>query len=75
MRILLVEDEPDLGAAVEEHVRQAGHAVDWFQRLKLADAAMSTVSYDALLLDLFLPDGRGLDFVPGCRARRTLFRW
>jgi two-component system OmpR family response regulator len=70
MRILLVEDEPDLGAAVEEHVRQAGHAVDWFQRLKLADAAMSTISYDALLLDLLLPDGRGLDFLRGLRARR-----
>jgi two-component system OmpR family response regulator len=70
MRILLVEDEPDLGAAVQEHVRQAGHAVDWFQRLSLADAAMRTVSYDALLLDLLLPDGRGLDFLRALRARR-----
>jgi two-component system, OmpR family, response regulator len=70
MRILLVEDEPDLGAAVQEHVRQAGHAVDWFQRLKLADAAMRAVSYDALLLDLVLPDGRGLDFLRALRARR-----
>ncbi|HTJ91465.1 MAG TPA: response regulator transcription factor [Acidocella sp.] len=70
MRILLVEDEPDLGAAVQEHVRQAGHAVDWFQRLKLADAAMRTVSYEALLLDLVLPDGRGLDFLRALRARR-----
>jgi two-component system OmpR family response regulator len=70
MRILLVEDEPDLGAAVQEHVRQAGHAVDWFQRLKLADAAMRTVPYDALLLDLVLPDGRGLDFLRALRAKR-----
>jgi two-component system OmpR family response regulator len=70
MRILLVEDEPDLGAAVQEHVRQAGHAVDWFPRLKLADAAMRTVSYDALLLDLVLPDGRGLDFLRALRAGR-----
>ncbi len=70
MRILLVEDEPDLGAAVQEHVRQAGHAVDWFQRLGLADAAMRTVAYDALLLDLVLPDGRGLDFLRALRARR-----
>ncbi len=70
MRILLVEDEPDLGAAVQEHVRQAGHAVDWFQRLNLADAAMRTVSYDALLLDLVLPDGKGLDFLRALRARR-----
>ena len=70
MRILLVEDEPDLGAAVQEHVRQAGHAVDWFQRLNLADAAMRTISYDALLLDLVLPDGKGLDFLRALRARR-----
>ena len=71
MRILLVEDEPDLGAAVQEHVRHAGHAVDWFQRLGLADAAMRTVAYDALLLDLVLPDGRGLDFLRALRARRN----
>jgi two-component system OmpR family response regulator len=70
MRILLVEDELDLGAAVQEHVRQAGHAVDWFQGLGPADAAIRTVAYDALLLDLLLPDGRGLDFLRALRARR-----
>jgi two-component system, OmpR family, response regulator len=70
MRILLVEDEPDLGAAVQEHVRQAGHAVDWFQNLASSDAAMRTVAYDLLLLDLQLPDGRGLDFLRALRVRR-----
>jgi two-component system OmpR family response regulator len=70
MRILLVEDEPHLGAAVQEHVRQAGHAVDWFQRLDLADAAVRAVPYDALLLDLHLPDGKGLDFLRALRRRR-----
>ncbi|HEY1858110.1 response regulator transcription factor [Acidocella sp.] len=70
MRILLVEDEPDLGAAVQEHVRQAGHAVDWFQTLGASGAAMRTVAYDLLLLDLQLPDGRGLDFLRALRARR-----
>jgi two-component system, OmpR family, response regulator len=70
MRILLVEDEPHLGAAVQEHVRQAGHAVDWFQRLGDADAAVRSVSYDALLLDLHLPDGKGLDFLRALRRRQ-----
>ena len=70
MRLDGVEDEPDLGAAVQEHVRQAGHAVDWFQGLGPADAAIRTVAYDALLLDLLLPDGRGLDFLRALRARR-----
>ena len=70
MRILLVEDEPHLGSAVQEHVRQAGHAMDWFQRLRDADAAVRSVTYDALLLDLHLPDGRGLDFLRTLRRRR-----
>jgi two-component system OmpR family response regulator len=69
MRILLVEDEPHLGSAVQEHVRQAGHAVDWVQRLDAADAAVRAVAYDALLLDLHLPDGRGLDFLRTLRRR------
>jgi DNA-binding response OmpR family regulator len=63
MRVLLIEDEPHLGSAVQEHVRAAGHAVDWFERLEPAEHAVLTVSYDALLLDLHLPDGRGLDLM------------
>src|SRR5882757_608395 len=66
MRVLLIEDEPHLGSAVQEHVRAAGHAVDWFERL---EHAVRTVSYDALLLDLHLPDGRGLDFLRKLRRR------
>ncbi len=69
MRILLLEDEPHIGAAVQEHVRLAGHAVDWFQLLSHADAAIKSVSYDALLLDLHLPDGKGLDFLRALRRR------
>ena len=42
MRVLLVEDEPHLGSAVQEHVRAAGHAVDWFERLEPAEHAVRT---------------------------------
>ncbi|GCE88849.1 two component response regulator KdpE [Komagataeibacter diospyri] len=59
MRILIVEDERDLGAAVQERVRLDGHAVDWFMTLEDARAAMATVDYDFMLLDLGLPDGSG----------------
>jgi len=69
MRVLLIEDEPHLGSAVQDHVRAAGHAVDWFERLEPAEDAVRTVSYDALLLDLHLPDGRGLDFLRKLRRR------
>lgn len=72
MRVLLVEDEPHLGSAVQEHVRHAGHAVDWVQALEPADAAVRSIAYDALLLDLHLPDGRGLDFLRTLRRRRDI---
>jgi two-component system, OmpR family, response regulator len=69
MRVLLVEDEPHIGSAVQEHVRAAGHAVDWVRQVGAADAALRSVSYDALLLDLHLPDGRGLDLLKKLRRR------
>jgi two-component system OmpR family response regulator len=69
MRVLLVEDEPHIGSAVQEHVRAAGHAVDWVQQIGAADDAVRSVPYDALLLDLHLPDGRGLDFLKKLRRR------
>ncbi|MBV1833122.1 response regulator transcription factor [Novacetimonas pomaceti] len=71
MRILIVEDEHDLGAAVQERVRLDGHAVDWFTTLEDARAAVATVDYDFMLLDLGLPDGNGRDLLR--EIRRTSF--
>jgi two-component system OmpR family response regulator len=62
MRVLLVEDAPGLGEAVREQIADDGHAVDWVQRLDHANASVRTTPYDLILLDLMLPDGRGLDF-------------
>lgn len=66
MRILLIEDEPLLGEAVAAHLKKL-HAVDWLQSLGEASAAMQTIAYDLLLLDLNLPDGRGLDLLRSLR--------
>jgi two-component system OmpR family response regulator len=63
MRILLIEDEPVLGEAVATHLKRSSHAVDWVQRLDDADAALKAVDYGLVLLDLHLPDGRGLDLL------------
>jgi two-component system OmpR family response regulator len=62
MRVLLVEDAPGLGDAVREQIADDGHAVDWVQRLEHARNSVRTTPYDLILLDLMLPDGRGLDF-------------
>lgn len=68
MRVLLVEDDPILGEAVRDQIAADGHSVDWAQRLAVADDCMRTVDYELVLLDLILPDGRGLDFL---KTRRT----
>jgi two-component system OmpR family response regulator len=67
MRVLLIEDEPSLGQAVEEHIRDAGHAVDRVRRLDDAEAALRAVDYGLVLLDLHLPDGFGLDLLKSMR--------
>lgn len=68
MRILLIEDEPLLGDAVATHLKRSNHAVDWVERLDDGEAALRAVDYGLVLLDLHLPDGRGLDLLRSLRA-------
>lgn len=69
MRILLIEDDAVLGAAVRDQMASDGHSVDWVQRLDAGERASANVPYDLVLLDLMLPDGRGLPFLKRLRAR------
>ena len=69
MRILLIEDDAVLGAAVRDQVAADGHSVDWVMRLDAAADAMATATFDLVLLDLMLPDGRGIPFLRKLRAR------
>lgn len=69
MRILLIEDDAVLGAAVRDQMVGDGHSVDWVQRLDAADGALSGTSYDLVLLDLMLPDGLGIPFLRRLRSR------
>ncbi len=69
MRILLIEDDTVLGAAIRDQIAADGHSVDWVSRLDAAKAAMGGAAHDLLLLDLMLPDGRGIPFLRALRAR------
>ncbi|MBD3764447.1 MAG: response regulator transcription factor [Rhodobacterales bacterium] len=69
MRILLIEDDTVLGAAVRDQVAADGHSPDWVTRLDQAADAIAGASYDLILLDLMLPDGRGIGFLKTLRAR------
>ena len=67
MRILLVEDDPMLGAATQQALRDAGHAVDWVRDGSAALAGAASVAYEALLLDLGLPRRDGLTVLRSLR--------
>ena len=68
MRILSIEDDTVLGRAVRDQIVADGHSADWVERLADAEAAVRSTVFDLVLLDLMLPDGRGLDFL---RQRRS----
>lgn len=67
MRILVVEDETDLGVAVAEHLRVARYTVDLVDTLEDAFSAVRGTNYALVLLDLKLPDGDGLSFLRDLR--------
>ncbi|MEZ5659731.1 MAG: response regulator [Burkholderiaceae bacterium] len=69
MRLLLIEDDGMVGEAVATALRADGHVVDWVRRRDPGDTALRTHDYDALLLDLGLPDGDGLELLRQLRAR------
>lgn len=69
MRILLIEDDRVIAGALREQAEGEGHSVDWAPRLGDASDAMATAGYDLILLDLMLPDGRGIPFLRGLRAK------
>ena len=69
MRILLVEDDAMLGAAVQRALARSGHAVDWVRDGGAAEVALAGEPYDAVLLDLGLPDKSGLEVLRDLRRR------
>jgi len=71
MRILLVEDDPMIGASVREGLRQDGFAVDWVQDGVAADTALAAETFDLVLLDLGLPRLSGSTLLERLRARKS----
>lgn len=69
MRILLAEDDAQLGETLEQALVLEGYAVDLFQRGDSVLAAVDLAAYDALLLDIGLPGCSGLEVLRQLRQR------
>jgi two-component system copper resistance phosphate regulon response regulator CusR len=68
MRVLVVEDDRELGAEVAGGLRSVGYAVDLAETLADADLKLAANGYDCLVLDRLLPDGDGLSLLRRRRA-------
>lgn len=68
-RLLLIDDDARLSAMVSDYLRGCGYAVDTAATLAEGQKQLDHTSYDALLLDLMLPDGDGLDLCRSLRAQ------
>lgn len=61
MRVLLIEDDEDLSASLKKELKPAGFAVDIAQNGVDGEYMGSEEPYDAVILDLGLPDRPGLE--------------
>ena len=68
MRVLLVEDDDMIGAALQVALRDASYAADWVASGRDAMAAITAQRYDVMLLDLGLPGQDGQDVLRQIRA-------
>ena len=69
MRVLLVEDDAQLGDGLRTALKQEGYAVDWAQDGEEGDLALRTEPYDIVVLDLGLPGQSGLEVLEQLRSR------
>jgi two-component system OmpR family response regulator len=69
MNVLLVEDDVALGDAVASYLGVKGFAIERAASLQQAREAVAESPWDAVLLDLHLPDGDGLSLIPAVRER------
>ena len=69
MRILLIEDEDDVAGPLIAALSKRGLAIDHARDRDEAEAYLQAIDYTAVLLDLGLPDGDGIDLLVAMRAR------
>ena len=67
MRILVVEDDPVLSNGLRVGLGLTGSTIDAVATCADARAALETTTFDAIVLDLMLPDGSGLDVLAAMR--------
>jgi two-component system OmpR family response regulator/two-component system copper resistance phosphate regulon response regulator CusR len=69
MQVLIVEDDDVLGRALDRGLRDAGHDATWIRNGRRGLESATSQKYDALILDLMLPDLSGQELLRELRRQ------
>lgn len=68
LRVLVVEDEPDLREVVSAALRRAGHEALAAENGGAGLAALEAERFDAVVTDVFMPEADGIELIRALRA-------
>ena len=71
MKILLIEDEPDLRKSIKEYLYQEGYVVESAADFVKASDKAAEYDYDCILVDITLPKGNGLDIIRQLKENKS----
>jgi DNA-binding response OmpR family regulator len=71
MRILVIEDNPDLASAIARGLREQGYGVDVVMKGYEGEELAAVEPYDLVILDVMLPDRDGVDVCRNLRRRKV----
>ena len=63
MRVLVVEDDPEVGEFLVDRLGKASHEVDHAGTVAIGLERAQASAYDVIVLDVELPDGDGFELV------------
>lgn len=71
MKILLVEDEPELQKSIKHYFEIEGNVVETANDFIKADQKIALYDYDCILIDITLPNGSGLDLIATIKKKKS----
>ena len=71
MKILLIEDEPELQKSIKQYLEMEGNVIEVASDFKKALDKITIYDYDCILVDITLPNGSGLDLIKEIKLNKN----
>ena len=71
MKILLIEDEPELQKSIKQYFKMGVNVVEIAVDYGKAEQKIAIYDYDCILVDITLPNGSGLDLIAAIKEKKS----